>query len=87
MQCTQCCRRARYITADFFEYLDSMDYDKYFDTMSAKKTISGAQNAQFVDFSSKALKAAQQRLATFIALCPADQVAMARQQIDAVYSM
>lgn len=62
-----------------------MDYDKYFDTMSAKKTISGAQNAQFVEFSGKALKAAQQKLAAFIALCPPEAVDAARQQINAAY--
>lgn len=48
--------------------------------------ISGAENAEFVKFSSSALKAAQQRLAAFLALMPVEDLVAARQQVEAQIS-
>jgi hypothetical protein len=45
--------------------------------------ISGAENAEFVKFSGAALKAAQGKLAAFLALVPPKDLAAARQQVDA----
>lgn len=79
--------KARAIANEFYEFLASADYDKYFDTMvSRNRVISGVQNAQFVDFSNRSLLAAQQRLAAFLALVPSDQLEAARVQIEAIYA-
>jgi hypothetical protein len=43
--------------------------------------VSGVENAEFVAFSGKALKAAQARLKSFLALLPSDQMQAAQQQI------
>jgi hypothetical protein len=43
--------------------------------------ISGSENAEFVTFSSNALKSAQARLRAFLALLPSDQLQAAQQQI------
>jgi hypothetical protein len=43
--------------------------------------VTGAENAEFVAFSSKALKSAQARLKSFLALLPSDQLQAAQQQI------
>jgi len=73
--------KAAQLSAEFYEYLDSIDYNRYFDAMPTK-TISGAQAAQFVDFSSKALKAAQSRLDAFLALLPAQVIEDARATMN-----
>lgn len=44
--------------------------------------ISGTENAEFVAFSGKALKSAQARLKSFLALLPSDQLQAAQQQVD-----
>ncbi|KAF6246425.1 hypothetical protein COO60DRAFT_1204479 [Scenedesmus sp. NREL 46B-D3] len=74
--------KAEPLAAEFLEYLDAMDYNKYFDAMPTR-TISGTENAEFVKFSSAALKAAQGKLAAFLALVPPQDMAAARQQADA----
>lgn len=74
--------KAEPLAAEFLEYLDAMDYNKYFDAMPTG-TISGAQNAEFVKFSGAALKAAQGRLAAFLSLVPPEALQAARQQVDA----
>lgn len=43
--------------------------------------VSGAENAEFVAFSGKALKSAQSRLKAFLALLPSDQLQAAQQQV------
>lgn len=43
--------------------------------------VSGAENAEFVSFSGQALKSAQARLKSFLALLPSDQMQAAQQQI------
>lgn len=77
---TKTAEKARVLAAELFEYLDSLDYNKYFDAMPTR-TLSGVQNAQFVAFSSGALKAAQGKLASFLALLPSESVQTARSQL------
>lgn len=72
--------KAEPLAAEFLEYLELMDYNKYFDSMPTRK-VTGAENAEFVAFSSKALKSAQARLKSFLALLPSDQLQAAQQQI------
>eukprot|EP00882_Tetradesmus_deserticola_P012204 GHRQ01012931.1.p1 GENE.GHRQ01012931.1~~GHRQ01012931.1.p1 ORF type:complete len:324 (+),score=136.12 GHRQ01012931.1:257-1228(+) len=74
--------KAEPLAADFLEFLDAMDYNKYYDAMPTR-TISGTENAEFVKFSSAALKAAQGKLAAFLALVPPQDLAAARQQAGA----
>lgn len=59
------------------------DYNNYFDAIPVRQ-ISGAQNAEFVKFSSQALKAAKRELAAFIKLLPASEVEQAASTM--VYS-
>ena len=56
------------------------DYNKYFDAMPSR-SISGAQNIQYSDFSGKALVAAQARLDQFLALVPQQARADAESQM------
>ncbi len=55
------------------------DYNKYFDAMPTR-VISGAQNAEFVKFSSAALKAAQSKLSQFLQLVPREELQKAFDQ-------
>lgn len=64
--------------------LDSLDYNKYYDAMPTR-TLTAAQNGAFVQFSSGALKAAQGKLAEFLALLPREAIETARQQMEAGY--
>ncbi|KAJ9527316.1 hypothetical protein QJQ45_025536 [Haematococcus lacustris] len=64
---------AQKLEFDIIEYLDSMDYNKYFDAMP-RRTISGVQNAEFVKFSRSALKAAQSSLAKLLDLVPRESL-------------
>ncbi len=74
-------QKADDMVGEFLDYIDSMDYNKYFDAMTSK-VPSGTQQAEFVKFSGQALKAAQGKLASFISLLPAEDVAAARQQVE-----
>jgi hypothetical protein len=48
--------------------------------------ISGAENAEFVKFSGQALNAAQQRLAAFLAVMPAEDFKAAQQAVEAEFA-
>jgi hypothetical protein len=67
---------------EFLDFIDSMDYNKYFDSMS-NKAPTGTQQAEFVKFSLQAAKAAELKLGSFLSLLPAADVAAARQQVQA----
>eukprot|EP00879_Flechtneria_rotunda_P006602 GHRR01006937.1.p1 GENE.GHRR01006937.1~~GHRR01006937.1.p1 ORF type:complete len:235 (+),score=74.24 GHRR01006937.1:1077-1781(+) len=73
--------KAEPLAADFLEYLDTLDYNKYFDAMPTKQ-ITGIQNAEYVRFSNSALKAAQGKLAAFLALMPPSELKAAKQQVQ-----
>ena len=76
--------RAEDVAGDFLESLGNVDSPrKYFDAMPSR-TVTGAQNAEFVRFGLGALGRAQSKLAEFLALMPADQVAAAREQAAAL---
>ncbi|PNH12083.1 hypothetical protein TSOC_001022 [Tetrabaena socialis] len=76
--------KARELAIDLYEYLNSLDYQQYYDAMP-RRTISGAQNLEYAKFSLSALKAAQDKLADLLALIPRDQLQLARDQIAAGY--
>lgn len=65
-------QRAEDIAADVLESLASVDSPrKYFDAMPAR-AITGAQNAEFVKFSSGALNRSVAKISEFVALMPRD---------------
>lgn len=76
---TRTAARCGELASELTEYLADMDYNKYFDAMP-RAAVSGAQQAQFVEFSSSALKAAQRKLSEALALMPEEDLAAARQQ-------
>jgi hypothetical protein len=56
------------------------DFNKYYDAMPTQ-TLTGAQNAQYAEFSGKALIVAQQKLDSFLALLPSQAKADAIAQM------
>jgi hypothetical protein len=72
--------------SEFMEFLGAMDYNVYFDQMG-REPPSGAQQAAFVDFSTKALLAAQGRLRLILAAFDGEQMAAARQQTESSAAM
>ncbi len=53
--------RAQALARDIIEYLDSIDYNKYYDDMRRPGTRGGTSEKQFSDFSVRAVDAAQVR--------------------------
>ena len=51
--------KAERIAFDLLEYLDQINYNKYYDSMAAAGTRGGEKEKQFSDFSSQSIKAAQ----------------------------
>lgn len=72
------------VAAEFCEYVENMDYNKYYDAMP-RVALSGAQNAKFVEYSSASLKAANSKLKEVLSLMPEDAVAAARQALASGY--
>ena len=63
-----------------------MDYNKYFeDRLNRQKFRSGAEEAQFVEFSSSALQTAQNRIVKFLSLFSRNDVEQARKEIEKIY--
>jgi hypothetical protein len=69
---------AKALSIAFLEYVSQADYTAYFDSRAPP---TGAQNAEFAAFSLRAVKAAEARLADFLALMPADELDAARTQL------
>lgn len=72
--------KAAQVAAELVEYLQQIDYNKYFDAVPQAE-ITGSQQAEFVKFSSNSLLAAQKKLKEFLALMPYDQLGAAKQQV------
>lgn len=68
--------------SEFCEYVEAMDYNKYFDVMPTV-VLTGAQNAKFVEFSGGAWKSATSKLNEILAVVPDDALALAEQQLAA----
>ncbi|KAL3154144.1 hypothetical protein ABBQ32_013670 [Trebouxia sp. C0010 RCD-2024] len=64
--------KAERIAFDLLEYLDQINYNKYYDSMGSPGTRGGEKEKLFSDFSSQSIKAAQVKLKQFLALMPAD---------------
>eukprot|EP00798_Chlamydomonas_sp_ICE-L_P024700 gene24700-10335_t len=73
--------QAKTLASEFVEYLDAMDYQKYFDAIPSRQAIAPDQNMKFVAFSGKACKAALEKLNGFLGLVPSDAIADAKSQM------
>ena len=51
--------KAERIAFDLLEYLDQIDYNKYYEAMGQAGTRGGEREKLFADFSSQSIKAAQ----------------------------
>lgn len=71
---------AEAIGRDVYEYVQSIDYDKYFESMRGAPR-DGAVSARYILFSLNSAKAAQVKLQQFLDLMPADQREAAAMQM------
>lgn len=76
-------RAAKEIAFSVLEYLEQMDYKKYFDAVSVP---TGTQNLEFSKFCSRATRAAQKKMGAFLAAMPAEDIEAARSQVAALKS-
>ena len=51
--------KARVVARDVIEYLDSIDYNKYFESLEKPQARSGERQKMFLDFSLNSVRAAQ----------------------------
>jgi len=72
---------ANALAFEFLEYLQQVDYSKYFENMRTA-TPSGADKARYSEFSVQCVKAAQLKLNDFLKLMPAEDLDAARQQAN-----
>lgn len=77
--------KAERIAFDLLEYLDQINYNKYYESMGAPGTRGGEKEKLFSDFSSQSIKAAQGKLKQFFALMPADDVEAANVAANGNY--
>ena len=61
--------KAELIARDLIEYINSIDYQKYFDAMGRPGSRGGNQEKQFSDFSIRAVDAAQVPPVPFESIC------------------
>uniref|UniRef100_A0A7S1X3N2 Uncharacterized protein n=1 Tax=Tetraselmis chuii TaxID=63592 RepID=A0A7S1X3N2_9CHLO len=73
---------ANTLAFDFLEYLQQVDYSKYFENMRTA-TPSGADKARFAEFSLQCVKAAELKLKDFLKLMPAEDLEAAQSQLSA----
>lgn len=73
--------RAELLARDIIEYLDGIDYNKYYDAMGRPGSRGGDKEKQFSDFSVRAVDAAQGKLKEFFALMPRDAMEAAKEQL------
>jgi len=72
-------RRADALARDTVEYLEEVDYMKYFDS---RVVPAGKQEKEFVEFSKKCIRAASSKLDEFLSLMPTDAVEAATASIQ-----
>ena len=62
------------LARDAIEYVASVDYNSYFESVGGSGLRGGTREAAFADFSTRAADAAKAKIAAFLALMPADAV-------------
>jgi len=65
------------IAVEFVEYMSSVDYSKYFDSVTTKV------DERQIAFSTNSVQAAQRKLNEFLALMDPEQLAAAQSQVAA----
>ena len=73
--------KARAIAFDFLEYMEKVNYAKYFENMGI---VSGSKAAEYASFSAKASKSAIDKLNEFLALMDREAVEAAESQVMAL---
>jgi len=73
--------KAKAIAFDFLEYMEKVDYSKYYENMGA---VSGSKAAEYAKFSAKASKSAVGKLDEFLALMDRESVDAAKSQVIAL---
>lgn len=76
-------QKAREIAFDFLEYMEKVNYSKYFENMG---TVGGAKAAEYAKFSAKASKSAIGKIDEFLALMDREAVDAAESQVMAFSS-
>jgi len=76
-------QKAREIAFDFLEYMEKVNYSKYFENMG---TAGGAKAAEYAKFSAKASKSAIGKIDEFLALMDREAVDAAESQVMAFSS-
>lgn len=79
--------RLQEIARDAIEYVASIDYNSYFDSVGGAGLKGGAREKAFADFSSKAAAAAKKKIQLFLEAMPSDDSEAARSQVEALASM
>jgi hypothetical protein len=72
--------KAKAIAFDFLEYMEKVDYSKYYENLGA---VNGSKAAEYAKFSAKASKSAIGKLDEFLALMDRESVAAATSQVMA----
>jgi hypothetical protein len=72
--------KAKSIAFDFLEYMEKVDYSKYYENLGA---VNGSKAAEYAKFSAKASKSAIGKLDEFLALMDRESVAAATSQVMA----
>lgn len=75
------------IARDAIEYVASIDYNSYFESVGGAGLRGGAREKAFADFSSKAATAAKGKIELFLNAMPRDDYEAAKSQVEALASM
>ena len=69
------------LARDVYEYVRGIDYQTYYDSISAPGSRGGSAKRELFEYSLKSAGAARAGLAAFLALMPREQVEAAQQQV------
>ena len=78
--------RLQEVARDAIEYVASIDYNSYFDSVGGAGKQGGTREKAFADFSSKAATAAKGKIQLFLEAMPRDDYDAAKSQVEAMAS-
>ena len=79
--------RLQEVARDAIEYVASIDYNSYFESVGGTGLKGGAREKAFADFSSKAATAAKGKIQAFLEAMPREDYDAAKAQVEALASM
>ena len=79
--------RLQEVARDAIEYVASIDYNSYFESVGGAGLRGGAREKAFADFSAKAARAAKGKIRAFLEAMPREDYEAARAQVEALASM